>query len=72
MKELPLAHPIAAVAVVIDIFHPIDDLLFGLFPDAKGDRTALMDLLRKFYSHGNIEPKVSVENDLVRAITSWF
>ncbi|MBK9765183.1 MAG: hypothetical protein IPO87_18045 [Flavobacteriales bacterium] len=56
----------------MDIFHPIDDLLFGLFPEAKGDRTALMDLMRKFYSHGNSEPKVSVENDLVRAITSWF
>ena len=50
----------------MDIYHPIDDLLFGLFPDAKGDRTLLMDLMRKFYTHGNIEPKVSVENDLVR------
>ena len=72
MKELTLPRPIAPLAVVMDIYHPIDDLLFGLFPDAKGDRIALMDLMRKFYSHGNIEPKVSVENDLVRAITSWF
>jgi len=50
----------------MDIFHPIDDLLFGLFPEAKGDRTLLMDQMRKFYTQGNIEPKVSVENDLVR------
>ena len=56
----------------MDIFHPIDDLLFGLFPEANGDRTLLMDLMRKFYTHGNIEPKVSLENDLVRAITFWF
>ena len=72
MKELTLPHPIAPLAVVMDIFHPIDDLLFGLFPEANGDRTLLMDQMRKFYTHGNIEPQVSLENDLVRAITFWF
>ena len=44
---------------------PIEDLLFELFPDARGDRNALLEQVRKHYTVAGVEPKVRVENEVL-------
>lgn len=50
------------------ILFPIDDLLHALFPSAKGDLTALLDLMRTYYSVGGIQPDVRVAGDAVEVV----
>ncbi len=47
------------------INHKINDFLFELFPDTKGDREKLIDAIKRFYTEGPFEPQVSAEDDLI-------
>lgn len=50
------------------ILHPITDLLFDLFPEANGERKALVDAMRRFYTSEGIEPTVTVQGDMVQVV----
>ncbi|MCB0768400.1 MAG: tetratricopeptide repeat protein, partial [Flavobacteriales bacterium] len=50
------------------ILHPITDLLFDLFPEANGERKALVDAMRRFYTTGGVEPNVTVQDDMVQVV----
>jgi len=50
------------------IYHKIEDFLFELFPgiDLQSNPEALADQLKRYYTYGAYEPKVTIEGDLVR------
>ncbi|WP_082886681.1 tetratricopeptide repeat protein [Flavisolibacter tropicus] len=50
------------------IYHKIEDFLAELFPgiESTGDLDVLKDQLKRYYTYGAYEPKVSIEGDLVR------
>jgi tetratricopeptide (TPR) repeat protein len=42
---------------------PFSTILYELFPEAQGDRKALLDAMRRYYTVRGVEPEVSVEGD---------
>ncbi len=47
------------------IIHPLDSLLYNLFPEAKGDVGKLIEAAKRFYSFGPFEPQVSVKDGML-------
>ena len=47
------------------IIHPLDSLLYNLFPEAKGDVGKLIEAAKRFYSFGPFEPHVSITNSML-------
>ena len=47
------------------IIHPLDSLLYNLFPEAKGDVGKLIEAAKRFYSFGPFEPQVSITDNML-------
>lgn len=50
---------------MMTIIHPLDGLLYDLFPEAKGDVGKLIEAAKRFYSFGPFEPQVSITNSML-------
>lgn len=44
------------------IIHPLESLIYDLFPDAEGDDQKLIEAAKRYYAVGPYEPKVSISN----------
>lgn len=44
------------------IIHPLESLIYDLFPDAEGDDQKLIDAARRYYAVGPYDPKVQISN----------
>ncbi len=44
------------------IIHPLDSLIYDLFPDAKGDDNKLIEAAKRYYSVGPFNPQVRITN----------
>src|SRR5205809_729164 len=49
----------------MQIIQKIEDLLFDLFPNAKGNNELLKEELIKYYTYGPYKPNVTITDDLV-------
>ena len=50
----------------MQIVHRIDDFFFTIFPMIKkNDNLSLIDTIRKYYSYGSFQPKVTIEDGYV-------
>ena len=47
------------------IIHPLDSLLYDLFPEGKGDEQKLVEVAKRFYSFGPFEPQVSIADSML-------
>lgn len=47
------------------IIHPLDSLLYDLFPEAGGDEQKLIEVAKRFYSIGPFEPQVSISGSML-------
>ncbi len=47
------------------IIHPLDSLLYDLFPEAKGEGQKLIEAAKRFYSFGPFEPIVSITDSML-------
>ncbi|MVN23489.1 tetratricopeptide repeat protein, partial [Mucilaginibacter arboris] len=47
------------------IIHPLDSLLYNLFPEAKGDVGKLIEAAKRFYSFGPFEPQVNITDNML-------
>jgi len=47
------------------IIHPLDSLLYDLFPQAKGDEQKLIEAAKRFYAFGPFEPIVSITDSML-------